>query len=287
MRYARVAVTGGSGRLGRYVTAALTPHCDVTVVDVQPPNDASSYCPADITDMKALTRAFAGHDAVVHLAAIPHPLKDPPELIHRVNVLGTVCVLEAAQANGIRRVVLTSSDSATGMCFKRRRLAPLYLPVDEEHPLRPSDPYGLSKQLGEVIGRSYAFEGHMSVVVLRPTFIVFPSHRPQIPVRGADAESNNFWSYVEPEDVAQAFVLALELERSPFEVFFVAAADTLSPTPTLDLLQKQLGVLPEIRDPELFGRHPNASAYDLKRSREILGFRPRSNWRALVPGGTG
>lgn len=243
-----------------------------------------TYRQADITSTADLTDAFKGQDAVVHLAAIPNPLKDPAELIHRVNVLGTVCVFEAAQQNGIKRVILTSTDSATGMCFKRRLLAPHYLPIDEDHPLRPTDPYGLSKQLNEVIGRSYAFDGHMEVVVLRPTFIVFPQHREQLPGRGADPDSHNFWSYVEPEDVGEAFRLALELDRVEYETFFITAADSLSPTSTLELIKRQLGVLPELRDARLFERNPNASVYDLRRAQNVLGFEPRSDWRRLVAG---
>ena len=98
----------------------------------------------------------------------------PAATIFDTNVRGTWNVLEAAHATSVRRVVVCSSVSALGIDFTNPRLPPAYLPIDEAHPLRPTQAYGLSKQLGEEIARSFARRGAMAVTCLRPAWVMFP-----------------------------------------------------------------------------------------------------------------
>lgn len=282
--FGKIAVTGGAGRLGAYVVPRLTRSAGVTVIDRTAPPWGGDWCAADVLDRGGLEKAFVGHDAVVHLAAIPNPFTSSPEEILRVNVQGTWNCFAAAEAAGVKRVVLASSDSATGMVFKVRPLPPLYLPIDEDHPLRPTESYGLSKFIAEEIARSFARRGALEVVVLRPTFVVFPALVPELPARQAAADSRNLWSYVEPEDVAEAFYLALALGDVRYETFFVSAADTLSPLPTLERVAALFGALPEIRKPALYRDNPCAAVFDQDRALTRLGFSPRSDWRLLLGG---
>src|SRR5688572_18495127 len=94
----RIAVTGGSGKLGRAVVADLLAHDDeVLVLDVQPPRDAGvAFTRVDVTDfgqaLGALTRIDDRHqglDAVVHLAAIPGPGMRPDAALFANNIIGT------------------------------------------------------------------------------------------------------------------------------------------------------------------------------------------------------
>jgi nucleoside-diphosphate-sugar epimerase len=225
-------------------------------------------------------RVMEGHDAVIHLAAIPSPRNAAPEVVFGTNVQGTWNVLQAAYESGIGKVVLCSSECATGLCYQKGERPPLYLPVDEAHPLRPTEPYSLSKQLGEAAGESFSRRGGIEVVALRPTLILFPEQRHEIAARG-DIEHSDLWSYVEPEDVARAFRLALEREGPAFDVFFVSAADTLSPRPTLELIEARFGHVPELKRPELFQENPNAAIYDIAHARQALGYEPESDWRRL------
>ena len=283
VRFEKVAITGGSGRLGQHVTARLEGVCDRLVVDLVAPAAEVAFSAVDVTDYPALLAAFAGCDAVIHLAAIPDPRSAPADLTFRTNVQGTFAVLQAAEDAGIRRVVLASSDSVVGFHYDPPDWRPLYLPIDEAHPLRPTEFYSLSKRVGETIAESFAARGRLEVVVIRPTHIVFPPEYPELEARGADLHNYHVWTYVAPEDVALAFRLALALPTVRFETFFISAADGLNRLPTLALCRERYGRLPKIRRPEVYRRLPTASILDGSRAREILGFVPTSNWRRMRP----
>lgn len=281
-RFEKLVCTGGSGRLGRYVVAALRDSCALRVLDAAPPDGPDAFVQADVTDIAALRRAFAGQDAVVHLAAIPNPRTASPEATFRTNVAGTFAVLQAAEETGVRRVVVASSDSVVGFHYNPPDWRPLYLPIDERHPLRPTEFYSLSKQVTETICQSYAHRGRLEVVVIRPTHIVFPPEYPELEARGNDLMNYHLWTYVAPEDVAQGFQLALALPEVRFDTFFISAADGLNARPTLELVQERYGFLPEIRRPEVYERLPTASLLDGSRAREVLGYAPRRGWRQML-----
>jgi UDP-glucose 4-epimerase len=281
-RFEKLVCTGGSGRLGRHVVALLRGSCRLTVLDAVPPDGDDAYARADVTDIAALRRAFAGQDAVVHLAAIPNPRTAPPEVTFRTNVEGTFAVLQAAEDAGVRRVVVASSDSVVGFHYNPPDWKPQYLPIDELHPLCPTEFYSLSKQVTETICRSYAERGRLEVVVIRPTHIVFPPEYPELEARGSDLMNYHLWTYVAPEDVARGFQLALALPVVRFDRFFISAADGLNTRPTLELVRERYGFLPEVRRPELYERLPTASVLDGSRAREVLGFEPSWDWRQML-----
>lgn len=283
MRYEHVVCTGGSGRLGKYVTDDLRRRCALTVLDVKPPDAAGvGYVEASVTDFAALKRAFAGQDAIVHLAAIPNPRSAPADVTFHTNVQGTWNVLQAAEEAGVRRVVVASSDAALGLHYNPPGYGPQYLPIDEDHPLRPVEFYSLSKEVTEAICRSYANRGQLEVLAIRPTHIVFPPEYPELESRGADVQNYHLWTYVAPEDVAQGFRLALEVARPPYQVFFISAADGLNTRPTLEMLRERYGALPEIRKPGHFRANPLASLLDIGRARDVLGFEPTIDWRRMA-----
>lgn len=297
MRFDRVLVTGGAGRLGRYVVAELAARCRVSVLD-RDRRAAPPDFPVDVLDLDAVARAMPGHDAVVHLAAIDVSVPAPPARLFDVNVRGTWNVLQAAQRAGVRRTIVCSSVAATGIDSPDR--PPLYLPIDEGHPLRPAGDYGLSKELDEAIARTFARRGGMEVIVLRPAWVMFPeivrnvvaelagALPPAGPVTEADQAERAreplplLRSHVDPADAARAFRLALEIPRASGEVCFVAAADTLHPTPTLPYLEEVFGTRPEIRKPEIYARDPRASAHDCSRARDVLGWSPTKTWGQLA-----
>ena len=281
--YKKIAVTGGNGALGTHVVDSLSHQTDVTSLDITPgrPGVRSRY--VDVMNLPGLREALEGHDAVVHLAALL-TMSYPEEEIFSINVQGTWNVLSAAADLGIRKVVLLSSECATGIInISRMPLArPEYLPIDEDHPLRPYDAYGLSKQISEEIARCFARRSGIEIVALRPTLIVMPGMEQQIrSLRGC--EDPDLWSYVEVVDVVQGVRRALELpDGHGFQVFFLSAEETFSPEPTLEFMARAFGVLPPIRKPELYDRNPHAAIWDLSRARSVLGFLPQSSWRRFI-----
>jgi nucleoside-diphosphate-sugar epimerase len=247
----------------------------------------------DVLDLDALRPAIRGQHAVVHLAAIDSSVTAPPEVVFDANVRGTWNVLHAAAEAGVERVVICSSSSATGLDYTNPRLPPVYLPIDEDHPLRPSQAYGLSKQLDELIAQSFGSRGGMEVVCLRPSWVLFPEavrrvlghQRGAVPPASPSTPGRHreplplLRSYVDPADAARAFRLALEVPTTPYRVFIITAADTFGPEPTLPHLETVYGKpLPRVAKPEIYAANPHASAFDISRAREILGWSPSSSW---------
>jgi UDP-glucose 4-epimerase len=283
VRYQKIVVTGGAGRLGRYVTENLHQSCDLTVLDRVPVNvPGIRSIEAEITDYEGLKRSFAGQEAVVHLAAIPNPRTAPPDVTFRINVQGTWAVLQAAEDCGVKRVVVASSDATLGLHYNPPGWGPQYLPIDEDHPLRPIDFYSLSKECTESICRSYANRGRVEVIAIRPTHIVFPPEYPELEARGADVQNYHLWTYVAPEDVAEGFRCALDAADGRYGAYFITASDGLNTRPTLDLLRERNGTLPPIRNAAYFERHPTAAILDGGRARDRLGFEAKINWREMV-----
>lgn len=281
MKFRNVVVTGGSGRLGRFVVDRLSDagHA-VKVVDLQPPHrDGIAHSSTSITDLDGLTEDFRGCDAVIHLAAIPNPRTSSPQQCFATNTQGTWTALQAAEDAGVKRVVVCSSDSATGLHYNPKDWPPQYLPVDENHPNRPSEVYSLSKEITETIARSYAVRGKLEVLVVRPGHIVFEPEYPELEQRGTDVHNYHLWGYVAPEDVAQGFHLALEHDDGSYDCFFIGAADGLNREPTLDLLKARFGKVPEVRRPELYRALPTAGVFDITHAREKLGYEPQITWR--------
>ena len=155
----KVLVTGSRGKVGR----ALCPRLAAAGYDVRAtdlalptwdradPGEPEDYWQADLTDAGAAYALARDCDAIVHTAAIPQPIHNPPHVVFGNNIMSTFNVLEAAIAAGVRRFVNFSSETVPGFIFPQRPFEPDYLPIDEEHPIRPQDPYATAKWFGELL----------------------------------------------------------------------------------------------------------------------------------------
>ena len=292
-----VLVTGGCGRLGRYVVDELRSRYRVTTLDVVDSPWTLPHLTLDILDLPGLYRACAGQDAVVHLAALDGHLEMPAARFLAVNALGTWNVLEAAFEAGVKQAVVASSNSALGLSEGEGARRPLYIPLDEAHPAWPTHPYALSKRLNEITAESFGRRTRMRVTCIRPTYVMFPELVPFIAARTKGRPNpletphadpavaaalkeplSLLRSYVEPGDVARLFRLALEHIGASYELFYGSAADSFEPQPTLSYLQRTWGTLPEIRKPWVYERDPYAAAIDCSHAREVLGWEPTSDW---------
>ena len=286
MTYEKVAVTGGLGLLGSHVIRKLSQSVAVTSIDIKDPHISDElvyqHVTASVTNFEEINAALKGHDVVIHLAAIPNPREADMETTFNVNVQGAWTVLQAAEEAGVRRVVVASSDSVFGLSYNPPDWRPQFLPVDENHPIRPTEVYSLSKKVTEVIAESFAARGKMEIIVIRPCHIIFPRGYSEIEARGNDIENYHFWAWVDPEDVAQAFKLAaLSPTYSGYEIYTVAAEEGLNERPTIELAEQRWGELPVLRRPEVYEKNPTASILDTTKIQEHLGFRASVDLKLL------
>lgn len=277
----RVAVTGAAGLLGVHVVQELARRHEVIAADrreIAHPGVEFRAC--DLLDLESLEKAFEGADAVVHLAAIPNPDHAPARVVFETNVMGTHNALEAAVASGARRFINTSSDCVYGIVFAKERRLPDYLPLDENHPLRPEDAYGLSKMLAEESCRSFSRRGAIETVTFRPTWVwneqVCKSH--QYLLHRSGNKGRNFWSFIDVRDAAEAYRLALEAEVLPHDVYLLSADHTSDVLPTRELLSKcypemTLGNYAGGREVPEFG-----ALLDTTRLKRDLGWQPVYDW---------
>jgi len=290
VKFDKVVVTGGAGKLGRSVVERLAEHCRVTVLDIAASPTGLpkgvDYVSASITDYDAMKRAFQGQDAIIHLAAIPNPRTAPAPITFNTNVQGAWVVMQAAEDAGVRRITVASSDSVFGLSYNPPDWPPKYLPVDEAHPLRPTEFYSLSKRVTETIAESFAARRKLEVLGIRPVHIVFPPEYPELKARGSDPQNYHFWAYVAPEDVAQGFHKTLEIDYRGYDLFTISACDGLNTKPTLEFAIERWGKLPEVRRPAYYKANPLASVIDITKAREVLGYEPTINWRDMVAGKT-
>ncbi len=277
----RVVVTGGSGRVGRAVLAELRDRHDVRNADLVPGEVADEHVACDVMDLAQVRAATKGADAVCHLAAIDYDWGAAPEEYIRVNTLGTWHVLQAAAENGVRKVILTSSISICGLQEMRPDWTALRLPIDEAHENRPTQAYSVSKQIMEQMGLSFARGAGMSVICLRPLAVVLPETLEEY-VRFVD-EPDRRWLfyYVTVEDVARAFAAALDVQGIRFDSFYLGAADSSRPEPTLEWYAERVGPLPPLANPRLYHVNPRASVFSSVKARELLGWEPTSDFQAL------
>lgn len=288
----RIGVTGAEGYLGRYVARELTAAgYDVVGVDRRAPEGrgraggVATFRAGDLLDRTALPALLGDCDAIVHLAARPSPSSGTAEEVFGENVATTANVLELAEARGIARVVLASSECAVGYAYGSCPFQFDYLPVDEAHPLRPEDPYGRSKQVCEELAAAVSRRSGMVTVALRPSWIfsletmtreewMDEHHRPLKP----GAHPHNFWGYVDARDVARAFRLALEAPLAGFEAFFIAARETRHSLPTLDLVRPYRHAERPLLASDLPGHR---SVLDSTKAERLLGWAAVHSWRDL------
>ena len=282
---ARIAVTGSSGLIGHAVVAELLGSgYEVVGVDRLPPrtgHPAFRSVSWDGRDVDALARELPGCSGMVHLAAIPAPYLHPDDEVFGNNVVATFAALQAAVAVGITRVVIASSISAYGMAFAPTELRALYVPVDENHPMRAADPYAASKEADEGTARMFCRRYEMSVAALRFAWVA--SREAQLgsdAVRGEPPGSNelrNLWAYVDDRDAARACRLALEtaaVQPYGFVAMNIVAADSLAPEPVGELLARHA---PDVEIRRDLG--PTGGGFDITRADTVIGWRPEHSWR--------
>lgn len=280
----RIAVTGGSGKLGRTVVRELRAAGN-TVVNLDATGERGpGFVRVDLTDYGQTLDAILGvndqhdgFDAIVHLAAIPAPgiLSDVATFHNNIRV--TYNVFQAARRAGIRNVVYASSETVLGLPFD---VPPPYIPVDEDYPARPESTYSLVKHLEEQLAIELVrWDPALKIVALRFSNVMNPEDYAAFPDYDADATARkwNLWGYIDGRDGAQAILRALEWDTTGFDRFIIAAADTVMSRPNDELVAE---VFPGVPLKGELG--VNDTLLSIAKARRVLGYEPKHSWRDEV-----
>ena len=275
-----IVVTGAAGRLGRRVVQLLVDqNREVLATDQVDVDDLpTEYVRCNLADAEAVAGVLKEAESVVHMGAIPGPSRAEPRFIFENNVACDFNVMMSAAELGLRRVVFSSSAFGMGWAHDGNAFVPLYLPLDEEHPLMPFEPYGLTKQVGEDIGRMIARNSDTTVVSLRFTNVALPEVQAEFPWPAPTPENPLtlvMWAYADARDVAEAQVLALDAEIEEYEAFMIAQPSSRFNEPTIDLVKNNFGDRVEIRE----GLSGTASVISTEKAHRLLGWKPRHDWR--------
>ena len=275
-----IVVTGAAGRLGRRVVQLLADqNREVLATDQVEANDLpAEFVRCDLGDAEAVRGVLKNAEAVVHMGAIPGPTRAEPRFIFENNVACDFNVMMSAAELGLRRVVYCSSAFGMGWAHDGNAFVPRYLPLDEEHPMMPFEPYGLTKQVGEDIGRMIARNSSTTVVSLRFTNVPPPEVVAEFPWPAPTPENPLtlvMWAHADARDVAEAQVLALDAEIEEYEAFMLAQPSSRFTELTIDIVRNNFGDQVEIRD----GLQGTASVISTEKVQRMLGWRPRHDWR--------
>jgi UDP-glucuronate 4-epimerase len=294
-------VTGGAGFIGSHVCERLL-HSGHAVWafdnldafydprlkqrnlrDLQGLGRAFEFVHGDLTDRAALDGLLGRvkFDQIIHLAARAgvRPSLEQPALYQRVNVEGTVNLLESARLNGVRKVILASSSSVYGVNSK--------VPFAESDPIfRAISPYAASKLACEALGHVYHYVYGLDVVMLRFFTVYGPRQRPDlaihkfarliragapIPVFG-DGSTARDYTYI--SDILGG-VLACTEKEFGFDIFNLGESQTVRLDRLIELLEAALGRKAVVeRQPPQSGDVPITYA-DISKARARLGYKPQ------------
>ncbi len=240
----RIAVTGGSGEMGRALVPYLLEqgHSVVSIDRALPSTTIFSlagqaqFMAANVTNFGEYVACLRGCDGLIHLAAHRSPMSHADHVVFNENSAGNYNALSAAATVGIKRVCLASSINAIGGVFSRQPRYD-YFPLDEQHPAYPEDPYSLSKWVGEQQADAFArrFED-MSIASMRFHGLIDTRERAleraaRYPMFGW----RDLWAYTLLSEAARACLLALTADFKGHEAFYIVAPLTAKTTPSADL----------------------------------------------------
>ncbi len=281
-----VLVTGGAGFIGSNLAERLIGEGhQVSIIDnlstgkrANLRSDAEFF-EFNIADLDSIKDIFQRKDVVFHVAAIPRisrSIENPAETFNS-NVTGTLNVLLAARDAGVKRVVYSASSSAYGIQDK--------LPLSEDMPARPLNPYALSKYIGEELCKEFTDLYGLDTISLR----YFNVYGPRMDMQGeyatvigkflqlksggkpltivGDGKQTRDFTHV--SDIVEANMLASQIARGGGEIVNIGAGNNRSVLEIADIIGGERVYIPErlaeIRD----------TLADISKAKKILGWEPK------------
>lgn len=256
----KVILTGCCGQIG---TSLLQLKHDwvlydrVTCPDLLPAG--LPFVQGDLSAVAPLQSVFSGADAIVHLAAASHT-SSPWQDVLESNIIGLYNLLEAARAARVERIIFASTNHVVGH-YEREHAPKIYTPghnqqIDHHAPIQADSYYGVSKAMGEHLGRYYAETGGPRFYALRIGAVVAEDHPYAYAERGVQSHQ---WArgsaayalqvarlkaiWLSQRDFAQLVERLLHYDAVPFDVFYGVSANAAR---WLDISHAQatLGYLP-------------------------------------------
>lgn len=277
-----VMVTGGTGVAGRYVIKALA-EAGHTVTNVDRVQDDRLPCERmtiDLTSMGEVYDAFAQikPESVCHLAAQPRAFGFSREQTFINNTAITYNVFQVAGEMGVRRIINSSSEMAIGWSTNEGH--PDKLPINENERIDSPNAYALGKYVSEVMADSFVVRHpEMAICSMRISAVIEPerlqqlvqSHQENYPQAG----SGNYWSYIQTEDLAAAYLAALKGETTGHEVYLLANDDITIDVPIREALEERFGIGDRLaKDHGAF-----QSAFDCSKLKRDFNWKPTHSWR--------
>ncbi len=289
----KALVTGGCGFIGSHIASLLLTHShEVTILDsakcaLPERTEGATLIRASITDPKIVDDACKGCDCVFHEAAlisVPESFKNP-EATLKVNIEGTINVLEACRKHDVKRVVLASSAAIYGD-------AP-GLPKKETDTPAPQSPYGESKLQNEIDAKKYFEQYSLPAVSLRYFNVYGPGQKPSSQYSGVISrfihaslhnkrptiygDGTQTRDFVFAKDVAEANLLCAESKNAPGEIFNIAGGKEIS---LLRLWEEISSVSGCALKPEFKERRKGDIMHSLssiEKAKSLLGYKPQTS----------
>ena len=287
-----IAVTGGNGKIGEAILSHLNDHGYRTV------NLARGKRREEVSDEYRTTNllnagevygslAASGADAIIHMGTIPAPGSHPGHVVFESNVMSSYYVLEAATQLELDAACLASSINAMGSVYQDAPMEVYSLPVDEEHPLTPRDPYAMGKHALEVTADGFGRlpEPPQTISTLRYPWVATGEELEEA-VTDADRSMegleeawhhttrDTLFSYVHIDDAASIARKCVEADFEGHERFWAVAGDTTAEVESDRLAET---FYPDAEQRRSFDG--TEGLIDISKARELLDWDPQRTWR--------
>jgi len=278
----KVMITGGAGFIGQHISQKLTKlgH-EVTVFDIHGPIKYGKLVRGDVFDFPNLKKVVEKHDVIVHLVGLPdaRAAQEDPMQSFNLNVVSAQNVLEACRL-GNKKIIFPSTAAIYGVTQN--------LPINENHPLNPSNIYSWHKSICEKLIVTYSQNFDVDYVILRLfnvygrgnkgviySFVEKAKRGDSIEVFGAE----QYRDFVYAEDVADAFYSSIIREAANKKIINIGSGKGIKIS---EILQMVCRIYPKVK---VILKESKLIEYDsiadISLAKVMLNFSPRTSGKFM------